>query len=372
MGYIAFLMLIFGLLFISEKVVLPNVDKTKKEKNYFLFFKILAIVLLIALPGLRAWTVGYDTANYYNNFNLINLDRNLGRAHKFESGFQFLNLIGSFIFGEYGIYFVFIVCSSIIVFSVLYSAKKMSANYLMTMFFFVSIEFYFRSFDQLRQGVAIALVVLAFTFIRDREPIAYFACIVTATLFHITALIMLPFYFLNRLTNKKNNIVFYIGSTAIIMLLIIFEGQIISFLSNNGIGLFTKQDTNIWVQDLTPIGILELVVFTLIFAFLAFLRAFLFRKEKSPKFDLFLATFYCAILFEFFSAICHKPHLYGRLIYYFFWAIIFLIPEVLSLVKNEKYRTIFKYIAYVIGISYLVFALFVVHAYGIVPYRIFM
>lgn len=372
MGYIAFLILIFGLLVISEKTVLPNIDKTKKDKNYFLIFKILAIVLLIALPGFRASSVGYDSENYYKNFGIINADHSLSRAHKFEIGFQLLNLLGSFIFGEYGIYFVFTICATIIVLCALYSAKKMSTNYLLTVFLFISVEFYFRGFDQLRQGVAIALVVLAFTFLVDREPIAYFACITTATLFHNTAIIMLPFYFVNRLTNKKNKLIFYIGSTVIILLLSIFEGQIIEFLSNMGISLFVKQNTEIWVQKLTTIGILELIVFTLAFIVLAVLRHFLCKNKNATKYDIFLATFYCAILFEIFSAICHKPHLYGRIIYYFFWAIIFVIPEMLSFIKNEKYRNILKCAVYVVGIGYLAFAIFVVQAYGIVPYKIFM
>ncbi len=367
MYLIPFSILIFCMLFVSDSDFLPSIDKSSKRKNFLIIFKILAIALLIAFPTFRPFTVGYDTPNYYNNFNTILANKGIANADNFEIGYQLINLIGAILFGKYGIYFVFAVCYSIIVLSVVYLSKKLSYNNLLTIFLFVTVEFYLRSFGQLRQCVAIAIVVFAFKFIIDKKPIAYCACVVVATLFHSSAIILLPLYLLNFINTNKKQLIFYSIFMIFALLSGVLEDKVVVLAKKLNIPFISKQNLNIWIQDLSLVGKLEIIVFSLIFVLLLVFKFIVERKgEKVDKrYNIFLSTFYMAVLVEIVAGLCHKPHLYGRMIYYFFWAIIFLLPEVLKYVKNKKLNCLLKLSFYCFGFGYLIVSI-IINAYGIV------
>lgn len=368
MYLIPFSIMTFCLLLIGEKGILPSVDKSKNTKNIFVIFKVLAIILLIAFPTFRDSTVGYDTPNYYKNFEIILVNKSIASpAHAFEIGYQIINLIGAVLFGKYGIYFVFAICFSIIVLSIVYSSKRLSYNNLLTMFLFITVEFYLRSFDQLRQGVAIAIIVFAFVFLLDRKPIAYCACVIVATLFHSSAIILLPLYFLNFVNTDKKQLIFFSIFMILAFLGGVLEDKIVVLMEYVNIPFISKQNLSLWVQDLTLVGVLEIIVFSLIFLFLLVFKFIVKRKgvKVSTRYDIFLNTFYMSIIVEIIAALCHKPHLYGRMIYYFFWAIVFLLPEILQYVKNDKIKWLLKLSFYCFGFGYLIVSI-IINAYGIV------
>lgn len=151
-------------------------------------------VVLVIIAGFR-YDTGTDYSTYYHYYDNIRKGGEPWSWMSFEWGFILLNkAIGLFYFAPE--VYMFIV-STITVFLILYTCNSMSLDRMMSMLLFVTLYFYFSSFNILRQYLAIAIVFFSITFIKKGKLIPYILCIVLASLFHKTALIMLPLYFVS-------------------------------------------------------------------------------------------------------------------------------------------------------------------------------
>lgn len=151
------------------------------------------VVILIIIAGFR-YGIGTDYSTYYHYYDNIRKGGEPWPWLDFEWGFILLNQAIGLFYCPPEVY-MFIV-SAITVYLILYTCDKLSADRMMSMLLFVTLYFYFSSFNILRQYLAIAIVFFSITFIKKGKLIPYILCIVLASLFHKTALIMLPLYFI--------------------------------------------------------------------------------------------------------------------------------------------------------------------------------
>lgn len=335
----------------------------------------VAIILLILFAGLRAYTIGYDVPNYNINFQLILESKKLDGGHKFELLYNLINLICAFIFGESGFTFVLTICSVIIVFSVAYTAKELSPDIALSMFLFVSVDVYLRGFGQIRQCVAIAILMLSVICIAKKKPILFVLCVVVAMLFHETSIIFLPTYLFVYINKKsKWQYIFYGVMLGLAGIFCILEKPIIKLVCD----IFSLKYydlyvvTGLGIEKLTTFGWFEIIFNVLIFGF--FLAYKIWYENKNKKnvgkgYDLFLSLYFCAVLLYLVSAICGRATLYGRLVYYFFWALIMLVPHFLKTIENKKVYYLFYALMLLAGLIYLICSIYAIDAYGIMPYK---
>lgn len=341
-------------------------DDNKQQKISF-----IAIFILILFAGLRGKTVGYDTANYFKSIQQMQQYGNISYGHDYEFLFTLLNYLCMIVFGaDIGFTVVLIISSLIILIFVNLTAKYFSPNITMTMFLFVSVDVYLRGFGQLRQGIAISILMFSLIYCVNKKPISFLACVFLAMQFHKTAIIFIIVYFIY---NVKWKDYYYLFGLIIAIAFCIFNNQIIKFICD--IFKFDYYDTYIktgyGVQRFSIIGYLELFVYVIIFLFFWVFKKKYEQKHKliGKNYNLFLNLFYFAILFYIIAFILQKPELFGRIIYYFFWSLIFLVPMFLDKLKNSYYYKTVSMFMLEIGMAYLIFSIFVIDAYGISNYQ---
>ena len=214
-------MLIYNLLLFTI-VLLPagrliaknNINTLKSERVGFKWNIRLALVLLaiIIVAGLRESYVGTDYSGYLDYYNYI-LEH--GKRSPFfknnEMGWEYLN----FIFAKAGILpevFFGLIAGLIWFFFIMGSYKF---QYLLPlMFFFIFTNgFFFWTLSGLRQSITIMMFFYAIKYIIEQRPLHYAIIIFSASLFHLSALIMLPVYFLGKIRfNQKIVFILFVSS----------------------------------------------------------------------------------------------------------------------------------------------------------------
>lgn len=176
----------------------------KRNRKYL---SVLGVSLPIVLSGLRAF-VGTDYATYvamferYSTMTWLDYSQ-LSSDVSVEPSFFFISkILGIFTSDPWILFFV----TSAITISVAYiGIRRLAGNATPLAFFlFLLITLPF-TLNAVRQGMAIAVVIFAISYIVKGNPIKYVISILAASLFHSSVLIMIPAYLL-RFVALKNRL----------------------------------------------------------------------------------------------------------------------------------------------------------------------
>ena len=148
-------------------------------------------VLLILFVGLRFHT-GADWSNYHQMF-----DRSLsGNPFNIEYGFLLLNRVFKIVFDNY---YVMQFAITAFVGIALYRLYKHNSDYpIVSLHLIVWILLFNILMAQVRQSIAMAIIVFALPYIFERKPIHFFTAIFLASFFHISAIVAILLYFMYR------------------------------------------------------------------------------------------------------------------------------------------------------------------------------
>lgn len=195
MIYYVVLLLIIGLKFLI------------KDKKRYCF---AVAVLLVLFAGLRGTFVGPDTYQYQWIFEEIQ------HYHNTELGFFFLqgknsemsepgyNLFQTIvgIFADYNVFKM--LCAIVQIIPAILLIRRFSENILMSMIVYYCLPvFSMMSMSMMRQGLAFGIFMLSYRFIIERKMYKYLGCILCAFLFHTSALILVPLYFIYNIPYKR-------------------------------------------------------------------------------------------------------------------------------------------------------------------------
>ncbi|WP_201577020.1 EpsG family protein, partial [Psychrobacter okhotskensis] len=160
----------------------------------------IPLIALSLFAGMRSYRVGTDSGTYTRDFR-NNLEIYNFKFEEFiEFGYQFLEYIILRLTHNY--FWLFFITALIIVYCYLTIIKKYSVNYWFSIYFFITLGVYTFFFNGLRQGIAMAIFALALPYLLEKRLIPYLIVCFLASLFHNTALFMIPFYFLVNLRIK--------------------------------------------------------------------------------------------------------------------------------------------------------------------------
>lgn len=204
------------LLFIIVQAVIFYKAPVNKRINLsfacFIFFQ------LFIIAGFRHPDILNDTQAYIDNFNAIDTSKSFWYLEgRFEPAFQFFMKFISYYISKNPL--ALLIISSFITqgLIVLFLYKNSSLLWL-SFFLYITFRLFFFSTSGLRQGLAVAICLFAYQYLKGNKAIYFFLLVIVATLFHYSAMIFIFLYFVKRLDiNVKT---FLITGLAVSVLLV--------------------------------------------------------------------------------------------------------------------------------------------------------
>jgi transmembrane protein EpsG len=327
-----------------------DVDKkfNANSRNIVLFFLFLVFWLV---AGLR-YETGVDWPGYTIFFNHIDNITNLFagsfasiKNSEFEIGFTLLNSALKLFTNNVQVLFLLIAFVTNIMLFI--SLKNYSSHIFVSLMIYFSTLYFITDMDVIRQCIALNIFFYSLKYIIDKSIYKYFLVIFIASLFHQTALLLLPMYFFLNKQFKISTLLILVGIVYIIFIfkipwLRLTVGYLIDFISS---GAFSIKLTSYLNNSSRIFGIgfiANLVV--LVFALLK-------RKQlkTNTMFNLLL-NMYVFNLIVYYST-WELSILSSRFRFYFLIGNIVLLTYFLDVYK-EKLK---KYVVFVFIIFYCLF-----------------
>lgn len=157
---------------------------------------IIALSIMILLTVLR-WDIGNDYVGYAETAQeLSRVASNLGLlgAYNYDGHTEISYVFLSWLFGKFPGNYLWVIgtLGLIAQLFIFLSLKRVDGCYWGYFALFIT-ELIFLSWDAVRQGAAIAIILYSIDFIKRGKYIKYVLSILAASLFHTSAIIMLPF-----------------------------------------------------------------------------------------------------------------------------------------------------------------------------------
>lgn len=196
----------FILLFLV--VILLQFKKSKQNNGYKFIYWLVAFILIL-FATVRSSAVGTDTNNYVGSFtsSLYRVKNIFTSEGSLEIGYLALEKLALQISHEYWALLFTIAC--ICVLPVFFTIRKLSRQFLLSIFLYISLGTYLFFFNGARQAIAASIISISIIFIINKNIFKYVLVVVIASLFHRSALIMLPFYFILNFTFSYFRILIY-------------------------------------------------------------------------------------------------------------------------------------------------------------------
>lgn len=293
----------------------------KLALDYDLLFLAVVFVVLVPLVGLRVF--GLD-ADYFNYYNLIVLQNKVDLITK-EFGFRAILGFNSLLFRDN-------VDTFFLTFAILGVSVKFFAFYkyspipLLSLVLYLFSYFLLHDYTQIRAGVSAGIFLLALEDLSDGNKSKYFKKIAIACLFHWTALILFPVYFIVRKFSFQFFFVLPFLGIAVFLSKINVEGLIIQSIQGYpALSLYYMSHSG-HESAVNIFNVINLAFLALFIAFYAIIT--LVGDEFSTKeIDLF-KVFSLSLFAFYFFAILNKPVVAFRIFEYLNVVLLFLIPAV--------------------------------------------
>jgi len=330
-------------------------------------FKKAAIIFLVAASALR-YGFGVD---YYVYFDAFTRMENGIMTDQFEWGYKFLNVI----IAKLGMPFhflLFIIAGFNLV--LVYKAIEDNVNkykWLSIFFFLVYFDMFFYSLAAIRQSVVLSIVLYTFKHIVHKNFKKYVCWMLFGSLFHNSALFMIPVYFLYQYLRKQNfwlTTIVMVVITVLYIVLVKFIYLIQPFISDTlSYYLFTF-DNAATSYDFIDVVSAEIALIGWIYIS-CILRNKIFKEQNNESYIYFLGITILLVLKIF--QYMHYYSLIPRMQLYFYCIAIFAIPNFVK-AFSPKLRPLLNLIIIVLFIIKFVFSYYEVNEDYLYYYESFM
>lgn len=202
----------------------------------------LTVLILALVAGLR-YRVGTDYMNYaigYDNILLTWWDSILTFD---EPGYKILTVIASCIYDDY--VSMFMIMSFFTIGINVKTISKYSDHFLLGIIFYLLIGAWHGTFGAVRQYAAAAVLFWGHRYIYDKKFYKYTLVVFCAMLFHRTALIMLPIYFVVKKEFSVKNILIMVGVAVVMAMSTGVFFDIMTELKGNDQTLYEYMNTRV-------------------------------------------------------------------------------------------------------------------------------
>lgn len=176
-------------------------------------YSVIGLLLIILLSSIR-WDVGHDYENYFWRVYHLNLyglvDHNydtgaiLGRT---ESSFIVITRLCQLLLPKNYVIIGVMAIYAAITYTLLYLALKKENSLFWGFFAYIFGGLLFLSWDQTRQCTAVAVFLYSIQYIRTSDLKKYLICCFVGYLFHTSAIIVIPFYWLAKIKLSNKTII---------------------------------------------------------------------------------------------------------------------------------------------------------------------
>ena len=189
----------------------------------------------------------------------------------------------------------------------------------------------------IRQACAIGIICLAYDAVREKKLVRYLIFVLLAVLFHTSAILFLPVYWINKIPYKKKTI--YLAVAAMIMAYV-FKGPLWKLLS-----VFARQQ-----YSESDAGGQMMYLFMILTVILGFLFRRSFIGEESDNRGILYMQVVAAILWPIASV---NPAI-ARMYYYYHLFFILFVPLLIKSIPEWPIRLIVSTGYYGVGIYFLI------------------
>lgn len=298
-------------------------DLKWKKQSYA--YEILVVSFLILLVGLRKNTVGLDSKVYsniiYRSFSSMSWERLKPQLTFFnEPGYKLLNwLLGNRLHADYPV--LFMVCGAVSVAPVAVLIHKHSDYPELSWCFYLLFGFYTFAFSAMRQAFATGITALAFLCIPQKKPLRFVLLVLLATMFHKTAIIFLPMYWLRRFKINWGTVFLFLAFGIVVYIL---KTPILAFLNENATNYYGAMETG---------GTNQFFFIMLILISAVMMKEEFAESNPINSLSFFMVTSAAAI----FLMLKVNPTLFRLYFYYYLYVILFL-PNQIKAIKSQAVR----------------------------------
>lgn len=310
------MILCFGAGIISS-FLLFNYNKSNKK-----LFLVLSFLPLFILSALR-YGIGYDYLKIYvPMFNFISN----GVKVSWDIGAIWICKIINIFSNDY-VYF-FVITSFLILLFTYKGILKLSSYPALCLLLFVLSGEYISSFNIIRQYIALSIFIYSLNFILEKKMLKYIACILVASLFHNSAIVLIPIYFLCQL---KTSMMKQIAIIIICGLALPFISDLVySILPYFKYSSYLNTDYNAYDPSYVSL-ILSILSYSVMLLF--------YKKNKSDKkYKLFLNI---NLLYILFAILSFKLIASYRLLVYFRFVQYFGLANLTQYIEKPKNKLLY-------------------------------
>lgn len=334
-------------IFLLNFVSIPIYNGIIKNKKLLVWLLTLQMFLILAF---RAETLGVDVDNYslyyhyykgYSFKEIISAFKVIGNSDigwGLESGYVLLN------WGLANIGFSFhsflVIQSAICMLSIGIFIYRYSKNPALSFAMFVGLQGFSYMFGILRQSLALAVLLFAIPALKDRKFFKYLFIIIIAGLFHSTAYLALPLYFVTNFRVKKMHCAGVVFISFIIILTTPFFTNIFS-------NIMVALDKNYAIQSFEWNNMyLMMLVFALFFA--------LFNYLVDGD-DVYVCGFLYGILVQ--SIAFYVPTFSRVAIGVFLVFLYIAYPNCIEKIKNTREKNVLKALSFLVLLVFYIYCL---------------
>lgn len=357
-------LLFYIVMFIISSMIIAVVGKlyrkkegSKNTKLNIIIFTTIGLLIPIVISGLRYY-VGTDYGSYvgiynkYYNYSLLEL---------FESKTEFLFLIIikiASIFNNYQATFFIMAILTVLIayFSILNYKEKLSLGF---MFFIYLFMYFTSSFNLVRQALAVVIVLYSYKFIFERNWKKFTIIILIAALFHVSALLFLPFYFVfDKENNNKKKYVRYIYIICTILVVFFYE-RMVNILSS--IAIF--EEYAMYTNELSAANREAILNFIILAVILIFRKRLIKYDERNELYIFFYIISTILTLMGYITPYAK------RIATYFGISSIFILASFPNIVKTKEQKVFIYFLIAFYVICYFTISAYILKQGNVIPYQ---
>ena len=323
------LLLNLGIVYICSLLTRVNVKEkiletdSKKYNNIFIF---IALVSLIAVSGFR-YKVGTDYSQYAEIYTVF--APNVVISEESEPGFMALcKFLTNYSMDPQIMFLVTSIINNLLIVLII---RKYSTKFELSMFLYITTFIYYSTMNGLRQWMAAVIIFSGYKYLLNRDFKIYLVFILIASTMHLSALIMIPVYFIvNNKTLSKQNLIIVVAFIIASFFYERFSDILFSILSNTSYSHYEE------VMKTGGDGVNPLRVAVYLTPLLVSL---IYYKKINPtedrKIDIMINL---CILDTLIWILALNNIFFARLTFYFDLYFLFLIPRIVSMDTKEFHR----------------------------------
>lgn len=305
-----------------------DMTDNKSRKRYL----IISSIILILISGLRSYYLGSgDTSRYagmflyYSRLPLVEIYETVDRDPIYHIFTVFLTKI-------FGVNFQLVLICIATIYILCYDrlVYKESPNLLISFIVLFGMNFFMFSMHGIRQGLAIAFIMISYFPLRDKKLIPFLLLVGIGACFHKSALIFVVAYPFCRMGFNKKTLIMYMG---FISLMFVFGNTLIREIAMD----MSEYDERLMLyayreKALSLSGFIQLCLFMVLI--LTKLKTFI-QKDKDAS--ILITLLALAIIFQTFAIFIAEMF---RVAMYFSTFLIILLPRFLKTYSPDTRRIV--------------------------------